>query len=105
MISTVTTLDNGYPSDVVIGSEVTIGHGALISSCTIGDRVLIGQGAVIQEGCDIGQDVIIAAGSVLLPNMLVPSGQLWAGNPAKYIRDVVDEEKLGIVRVRNFVFF
>ena len=86
------TLENGYPPEVVIGSRVTIGHGALITSCTIADGVLVGQGAVVQEGCDIGSKAIIAAGSVLLPNTVVSAGQLWAGNPAKYIRDVTPEE-------------
>lgn len=92
VISTVSSLENGYPSDVTIGSRVTIGHGALITSATIADNVLVGQGAIIQEGCDVGANSIIAAGAVLLPNMVVPAGQLWAGNPAKYIRDVTDEE-------------
>jgi carbonic anhydrase/acetyltransferase-like protein (isoleucine patch superfamily) len=48
-------------------SQVTIGHGALITSSTIGNRVLIGQGAVVQEGSEIGNNSIIAAGAVVLP--------------------------------------
>jgi carbonic anhydrase/acetyltransferase-like protein (isoleucine patch superfamily) len=47
--------------------QVTIGHGALITSSTIGNRVLIGQGAVVQEGSEIGNNSIIAAGAVVLP--------------------------------------
>jgi carbonic anhydrase/acetyltransferase-like protein (isoleucine patch superfamily) len=46
---------------------VTIGHGALLTSCTVGDRSLIGQGAVVQEGCEIGSNSIVAAGAVVLP--------------------------------------
>ena len=46
---------------------MTIGHGALITSCTIGNRCLIGQGAVVQEGCEIGNNSIVAAGAVVLP--------------------------------------
>ena len=53
---------------------------------------MIGQGSIIQEGSDIGSNTIIAAGSVILPGTLVPSGQLWAGNPAVYVRDVSEEE-------------
>ncbi len=101
MISTVTSLDSGYPADVNVGNWVTIGHGALLTSCTVGDNVLIGQGAIIQEGADIGDEVTIAAGAVVLPNVVVPSGQLWAGNPAKYIRDLSDEEKAAINKVGN----
>eukprot|EP01034_Spumella_vulgaris_P021365 gene21365-27395_t len=86
---------NGYPSDVSIGNRCTVGHGALITSSTIGDFVLVGQGAIIQEGCDIGDHCIIAAGAVVLPNLVIPAGQLWAGNPAQYIRDVTEDEKKG----------
>lgn len=75
-----------------IGEHVTIGHGALLTSCNVGSRVLIGQGAIVQAGADIGNDSMIAAGAVVLPNTVVPSKQLWAGNPAKYVRDLTDEE-------------
>jgi carbonic anhydrase/acetyltransferase-like protein (isoleucine patch superfamily) len=77
---------------VVIGSYCTIGHGAILHSCTIKDRVLVGMNAIIQEGCIVEQDSMIAAGAVLLPESHVPEGQLWAGNPAKYVRDVTAEE-------------
>jgi carbonic anhydrase/acetyltransferase-like protein (isoleucine patch superfamily) len=53
---------------------------------------LIGQGAIIQKGSIIEPHSIVAAGSVVLPGTLIPTKQLWAGNPAKYIRDVTDEE-------------
>lgn len=92
VINTVTSLDSGFPSEVDIGDNVTIGHGALITSSIIGDNAVIGQGAIIQEGSDIGSNTIIAPGSVILPGTLVPSGQLWAGNPAVYIRAVSEEE-------------
>lgn len=99
VINTVTSLDNGFPADVTIGEEVTIGHGALLTSCTVGSRVLIGQGAIVQAGADIGSDSMIAAGAVVLPNTVVPSKQLWAGNPAKYVRDLTDEELAGVQKV------
>lgn len=99
VISTVTKIESGYPADVNIGNWTTIGHGALLTSCTVGDNVLIGQGAIIQEGADIGDNVTIAAGAVVLPNVVVPEGQLWAGNPAKYIRDCTEEEIQNIKKV------
>jgi carbonic anhydrase/acetyltransferase-like protein (isoleucine patch superfamily) len=77
---------------VMIGSYCTIGHGAVLHSCTLKDRVLVGMNAVIQEGCIIEQDSMIAAGSVVLPESHIPEGQLWAGNPAKYVRDVTEDE-------------
>jgi len=93
VISTVTALESEFPAAVTIGDFVTVGHGALLTSCTIGDKCLIGQGSIVSEGAEIGDNVIIAAGAVVLPNIIVPSGQLWAGNPAKYIRDVTEDEK------------
>jgi carbonic anhydrase/acetyltransferase-like protein (isoleucine patch superfamily) len=86
VVNTVTSLDSGFPSDVEVGNWCTIGHGALLTSCVVGDRVLVGQGAIIQEGCEVSSDSIIAAGAVLMPGTVVPSGQLWAGNPAVFKR-------------------
>lgn len=57
---------------------------------------MIGQGAIVQAGTEIGRESIIAAGAVVLPNTVVPSGQLWAGNPAKYIRDLTEDEVSGL---------
>mmetsp|Transcript_22407 Transcript_22407/g.45086 ORF Transcript_22407/g.45086 Transcript_22407/m.45086 type:complete len:229 (-) Transcript_22407:76-762(-) len=98
VIGTIANSATGFPAHVDIGDQVTIGHGALITSCTIGNRVLIGQGAIIQEGSDIGNNAIIAAGAVVLPGTVVPAQQLWAGNPAAFIRDVTDAEMEGMVK-------
>lgn len=92
VINTVSNLDSGFPADVNIGDNVTIGHGALLTSCIIGDRVLIGQGSIVQEGTEIGSDVILAAGAVVAPGTNIPSGQMWAGNPAKFIRECSEAE-------------
>lgn len=88
-----------------IGNYVTVGHGALLTSCTIGDNVLIGQGAIIQEGSIIESNSIVAAGAVVLPETLVPSGQLWAGNPAIFVRDVTDEEIANLEKVSKILIF
>jgi carbonic anhydrase/acetyltransferase-like protein (isoleucine patch superfamily) len=95
VINTVSNLESGYPADVDIGDHVTIGHGALLTSCTVGDRVLIGQGSIIQEGCEIQSDTIIAAGAVVAPGTVVASGQMWAGNPAKFMRNCSEAEMSG----------
>lgn len=81
-----------FEAKVTIGDHCTIGHGALLTSCSVGDFALIGQGAVVTEGCTVGSHAIIAAGAVLPPNTHVPDKQLWAGNPAKFVRDVSAEE-------------
>lgn len=82
-------------SSLAIGKNVTIGHGALLTSCSVGDDVLIGQGAIVQEGAKVEGKCIVAAGAVVLPSTLVPTGQLWAGNPAKFVRNVTPEEAKG----------
>lgn len=104
VINTVSSLETGFSADVEIGDRVTIGHGALLTSCIVGADTLIGQGAIIQAGAEIGSESMIAAGAVVLPNTVVPSKQLWAGNPAKYIRDVSDEEVAMFAKVGFFSY-
>ena len=76
-----------------IGDGVTIGHLAQIHSAKINDFCLIGMGSVIQEGCEIETESFIAAGAVLPPNTVVKSGELWAGVPAKKLRDLTAEQR------------
>jgi carbonic anhydrase/acetyltransferase-like protein (isoleucine patch superfamily) len=85
-------LSSGLPAEVDIGSYVTIGHGAVLQSCTVKDNVLIGMNSVIQEGSIIESNSMVAAGAVVEPETHIPSGQLWAGFPARYVRDLTDEE-------------
>ncbi|WP_368357424.1 gamma carbonic anhydrase family protein [Ruminococcus sp. RTP21358st1_A5_RTP21358_211008] len=82
---------------VHIGNNVTIGHNAVIHSCTIGDRTLIGMGAIILDGAKIGSDCIIGAGSLVTKNTIIPDGSLVMGSPAKIKRNLTWEEKIGIV--------
>lgn len=67
---------------------MTVGHGAILHACTIEDEVLIGMGAKVLDGALIRQGAIVAAGSVVAPGTEVPSGQVWMGTPARYMRDV-----------------
>ncbi len=71
-----------------IGNDVSIGHNAIVHGCTIEDQVLIGMGSIIMDDCVIGSNSIIAAGSVLPKNTIVPPGTVYAGVPAKKIKDV-----------------
>ncbi len=81
-----------------IGNHVTVGHGAMLISCTIGDYCLIGQGAVIQAGSVVENLSMIAAGAIVLPETTIPNGQLWAGNPAKFVRALTDAQKKELER-------
>ncbi|NQV51735.1 MAG: gamma carbonic anhydrase family protein [Flavobacteriales bacterium] len=72
----------------VIGNNVSIGHNALVHGCTIEDNVLIGMGAVVMDNAVIGAGSIIAAGSIILEGTIVPPGSLFAGNPAKFKKEI-----------------
>jgi carbonic anhydrase/acetyltransferase-like protein (isoleucine patch superfamily) len=76
--------------ELIIGDHVTIGHGAIVHSCTVGDGALIGMGAVILDGAKIGNGSIIAANAVVLEGTDIPPGSLVAGVPGK-VRRQVDE--------------
>lgn len=83
-----------YPT--FIGSQVTIGHNAVIHGSVIGDRVLIGMGAVVLDGCNIGKNTIVAANSIVRGGSQIPEGVLVAGNPAKIKRGLTQDELLGL---------
>jgi gamma-carbonic anhydrase len=88
ILSTVSSLSSGFPAVLEVGRQVEVGAGAILTSCTIKDGTVIGAGAIVGEGSVVGENCHIAAGAVLAPNTLVPNNQLWAGNPAVYVRDV-----------------
>jgi carbonic anhydrase/acetyltransferase-like protein (isoleucine patch superfamily) len=78
---------------VIIGEDVTIGHGAVIHGCTLGDRVLVGMGAIILNGARIGDDSIVAAGALVREGAEIPPGSLVAGVPATVRRQVSAGER------------
>jgi carbonic anhydrase/acetyltransferase-like protein (isoleucine patch superfamily) len=71
-----------------IGNNVSIGHNALVHGCIIHDNVLVGMGAIIMDNCEIGSNTIIAAGAVVLEGTKVESGVVYAGVPAKKVKDI-----------------
>jgi carbonic anhydrase/acetyltransferase-like protein (isoleucine patch superfamily) len=81
----------------VIGSNVTIGHSAVIHGCTIEDRCLIGMGAILLNGCRIGTGSIVAAGALVPEGTIVPPGSMVMGMPAKVKRQLTPEEDASIV--------
>jgi carbonic anhydrase/acetyltransferase-like protein (isoleucine patch superfamily) len=86
----------------IIGNNVSIGHNAIVHGCKIHDNVLIGMGAIVMDNCEIGENTIIAAGAVLTENTKVPQGTVWAGVPAKKIKDINQELQKGeIERIAN----
>ena len=97
-----------YDLPVVLGRDVTVGHGAILHGCTVGDGCLIGMHATILNGAVIGDGCLIAAGTLVPENMQVPAGSLVIGIPGKVVRPVSaaqaaaikanEEEYLGLAR-------
>lgn len=80
----------GFPT--TIGSDVTLGHGAIVHACTIGDACLIGMGAIVLDGAVVEANAFIGAGALVPPGKRVGSGELWVGNPARCVRRLRDAE-------------
>lgn len=85
-----------------IGNNVSIGHRAIVHGCTVHDNVLIGMGAIVMDHAVIGENSIIAAGAIVLENTIVEPGSVYAGIPAKKVKDVDPEKfKTLIERIGN----
>ncbi|HEY0028557.1 MAG TPA: gamma carbonic anhydrase family protein [Allosphingosinicella sp.] len=79
----------------IIGADVLIGHMAMVHGCILHDRAFVGLGSIVMDGCEIESEAMLAAGAMLTPGKRIPAGQLWAGRPAKYVRDLSPEELAG----------
>lgn len=78
-------------TETVMGNNVSIGHNAIVHGCRIDDNVLIGMGAIVMDNCHVESGCIIAAGAVLLEGAQVESGSVYAGVPAKKVKDLSPE--------------
>ena len=81
----------GHP--VLIGSDVSVGHGAILHGCTIRDRVLVGMGAIVLNGAVVGEGSVIGAGAVVKEGMTVPPGSVVVGIPGKVIKESTEEQR------------
>ncbi len=85
-----------------IGNNVSIGHNAIVHGCKVHDNVLIGMGAIVMDNAEIGSNSIIAAGAVVLENTIVEPGSIYAGVPAKKVKNISPELIKGeIERIAN----
>jgi carbonic anhydrase/acetyltransferase-like protein (isoleucine patch superfamily) len=93
-------------ANTVIGNNVSIAHNAVVHGCNVQDNVLIGMGAIVMDGAVIGTNSVIAAGAVVLPGTIVEPGSVYAGMPAKRVKDISDEMKEVIQRTaRNYPMY
>ncbi|MEN9570768.1 MAG: hypothetical protein RL172_1999 [Bacteroidota bacterium] len=74
-----------------IGNNVSIGHNAIVHGCVIDDNVLVGMGAIIMDNARVGSNCIIAAGAVVLENTVIEPGCIYAGVPAKKVKNISQE--------------
>ena len=90
-----------------IGNNVSIGHNAIVHGCTLHDNVLVGMGSIVMDHCEIGSNSIIAAGAVVTQNTIVPPGSIYAGVPARKIKDIdPDLQQNEIERIaKNYILY
>ena len=98
---TVLHVDSPKPGDpdghaTIIGEEVLIGHLAMVHGCVLEDRAFVGLGSIVMDGCRIESEGMLAAGAMLTPGKTIPARQLWAGRPAKYVRELSEADLAGM---------
>lgn len=88
----------------VVGSGVTIGHSVLLHACTLEDDCFVGMHSTIMDGAVVESGAWVGAGALVTPGKRVLKGQIWAGNPARYLRNMTEEEAAFIsVSSNNYV--
>ncbi len=96
--------DDGYPT--LIGDDVTVGHNVTLHGCKIGNACLIGMSATLLNGCEIGEESMVAAGSLVTQNKKFPPRSLIMGTPAKVIRKLSEDEIANIYKsAKNYVSY
>ena len=90
-----------------IGDDVSIGHNAIVHGCTLEDSVLVGMGSIIMDNCIVESNSIIAAGSVVTQNTHVPEGTIFAGIPARKIKDIDPKLQKGEIEriAKNYLMY
>lgn len=82
--------DSVYP--VVVGSNVSVGHSAILHGCTVGDDSMVGMGSIVMNGAVIGKHCLVGAGSLVTQGTVIPDGSVAFGRPAKVIRPMTEKE-------------
>ncbi len=85
---------DGFPT--IIGEDVLIGHKAMIHGCILHDRAFVGLSSTVMNGAVIESDAMLAAGAMLTQGKRIETRQLWAGSPARFVRDLDDAAIAGM---------
>lgn len=83
---------SGKVLPTIIGKNVTIGHSAVLHGCTVEDEAFIGMGATVLDGAVVEKNAMVAAGAHVRQNTRIPFGEVWGGNPARFLRKLTEEE-------------
>lgn len=87
-----------------IGSNITIGHKAILHGCTLEDGSFVGMGSTVMDHAVIESGGMLAAGALLTPEKRIRGGEMWAGSPAKFFRDMKrDESEFIYVSAKHYV--
>ncbi len=88
----------------IIGDDVTVGHQAVLHACTLENASFVGMGATVIDGVIVQSGAMVAAGAMVTYRKIVPTGEIWAGNPAKFLREMKQSEKDYILQsAQNYV--
>ena len=85
---------DGYPT--IIGDDVLVGHNVMLHGCILHDRAFVGLSATVMNGAVIEGDAMLAAGAMLTQNKRIEARQLWAGSPARFVRELDDAAIMGM---------
>ncbi len=94
-------------NNTVIGNNVSIGHNAIVHGCVIDDNVLIGMGSIVMDRVVVGSNSIVAAGAVVLEGTIIEPGTIYAGIPAKKVKEISPEHISGEINriAENYVMY
>lgn len=87
-------VEDGYPT--IIGDDVLVGHNVMLHGCILEDRAFVGLSATVMNGAVIEGDAMLAAGAMLTQGKRIEARQLWAGSPARFVRDLDDAAVMGM---------
>lgn len=83
---------SGRVLPTIIGDNVTVGHSAVLQGCTVEDEAFIGMGATLLDGVHVEKHAMVAAGALVRQNTRIPCGEVWGGNPARFLRKLTEDE-------------
>jgi carbonic anhydrase/acetyltransferase-like protein (isoleucine patch superfamily) len=92
----------GLPT--IVGDDVLVGHMAILHGCVLEDRAFVGMGAIVMDACRLETGAMLAAGAMLTPGKRIPQGQIWAGRPAAFLRELAPGERVAMdEQTRHYV--